>query len=318
MAVNPAAVALAQEKLAAFNIHNTPYQQINSQEITTDVFIPKDIKPGKYPLIVRFHGGFLITGSSLNLNFFPPWVFDFALKHSAILVSPNYVKLPESTGLDILDNLEHFWKWLRSDLQATVTSMAGSDVSVDQSQTLIIGHSAGGYLAAQSALTQPKGSIKGVVAAYPMLDMSSKFGQHPFGSPMLPASTIHEHLATMKPGEVITGLPMPPLERLGLAVAIVQHHRFPKFLGPEKPLYPIDVLKEKNSFPPLFIYHGTEDSAVDVAGTKKFVEVAKGVMDSDRMVVRLEPGDHGFDAMVGIEESWMKEGLTLVSRAWLE
>jgi acetyl esterase/lipase len=41
-------------------------------------------------------------------------------------------------------------------------------------RVLVQGESAGGYMAMQSALTQPAGTIKAVLVIYPMLDMRSK------------------------------------------------------------------------------------------------------------------------------------------------
>ena len=151
-----------------------------------------------------------------------------------------------------------------------------------------------------------------------MTNLASPFGKYPFGRPLLPSSTIDNHLAAMKPEEVIAGLPLPPLERLDLAVVTVQHHRFPQFFISDKSLHPLEMIKSESSFPSLFIYQSTEDSAVDVAATKKFVEGLKRIVDDDKLVVKLEPGDHRFQTMVGLEESWMKEGLVMVTRNWLQ
>ena len=248
------------------------------------------------------------------------WVLDYALAHSAILVSPNYVKLPESSGLEVMANLAAFWKWLRSDMQGVVASLVGEDISVDQSRTLVIGHSAGGYLSAQSALTQPDGSIRAIIMAYPMLDMAAPQGKHPFGRETLPSSMVDEYVASMQPGRVITGTPPPPMERLDLAIAIGQHDRLPEFLGEDKSLYPLDVLKERRSFPPTFVFHGTDDRAVDVAGTRKFAEVVEDILKENKVTIKFTAGDHGFDNMelTTLEAPWLKEGLSLMTKAWLQ
>ena len=77
------------------------------------------------------------------LGFFPPWILEYALKNSAVLVSPNYLKLPESDGLAIMDNLFHFWTWLNAHLNSTVSNATNGEVEIDGSNKLIIGHSAG-------------------------------------------------------------------------------------------------------------------------------------------------------------------------------
>lgn len=68
---------------------------------------------------------------------------EFALEHSAILIRPNYRKLPESTGLEILENLAGFWKWFHGELQTAIKSTTANTVDVDIPRTLLIGHSAG-------------------------------------------------------------------------------------------------------------------------------------------------------------------------------
>lgn len=67
----------------------------------------------------------------------------FALEHSAVLVRPNYRKLPESTGLEILENLARFWEWFHGGLQTAVKSATAGQIEADESRTLVIGHSAG-------------------------------------------------------------------------------------------------------------------------------------------------------------------------------
>lgn len=182
----------------------------------------------------------------------------------------------------------------------------------------------GGYLAIQSAITQPAGTFKAVVAGYPMLDFKSPFfTQHydkrPFGRPdELPSSIIDEHVAGMKPGEIVSAVLSP--NRIELAVACVQHGRFPEMLfSHDSSLYPVETLESAQAyFPPLFIYHGLNDSAVEVEGTRKFVEKCKQVLPEGKVLVKLEPGEHGFDGMVELDEPWMKEGLDFVTKAWLE
>lgn len=57
--------------------------------------------------MVRFHDGFLFTSYSLVPAFFPALILDYAMTHTAIVVNPNYLKLPESNGLD---DLRHIMK----------------------------------------------------------------------------------------------------------------------------------------------------------------------------------------------------------------
>lgn len=64
MSVNPEAMVRGQKALNAFNVTSATYQTIGDHNITVDVLIPKDLKPGKqHPVIIRFHGGFLVSKS---------------------------------------------------------------------------------------------------------------------------------------------------------------------------------------------------------------------------------------------------------------
>jgi len=49
------------QNLTLFNIFTVPYKTINNHEITTDILVPKNIQPGKHPLLVRIHGGGLVS-----------------------------------------------------------------------------------------------------------------------------------------------------------------------------------------------------------------------------------------------------------------
>lgn len=153
-----------------------------------------------------------------------------------------------------------------------------------------------------------------------MLDMKSPwftkhFEKHPFGRPMMPPSFVDDHLATIKVGEVISAVSPPA--RTDLALATLQYGRYPEILGSDREVYPMEMLKEVESFPPLFIFHGKEDSAVEVEQTEVFVGRLRGVLPEGRVLVKYEHGDHGFDASAGLETPWLKEGLDFVTGDWL-
>ena len=64
------AAALNPAKFSPFHIHSTSYKTVNEHKIGVDVLVPKDLKPGsrKCPLMVRFHGGFLVGNLSGSLT----------------------------------------------------------------------------------------------------------------------------------------------------------------------------------------------------------------------------------------------------------
>lgn len=64
------AAAMNPEKFSPFHIHSTSYKVVNEHPIGVDILVPKDLKPEakKYPLIVRFHGGFLVSNLCSSLT----------------------------------------------------------------------------------------------------------------------------------------------------------------------------------------------------------------------------------------------------------
>ena len=65
----PADMAVSA-KFSAFNVIDANYTEVHGVAIPTSILIPKDIQPGTHPVLVRWHGGCLITGHRL----YPDWV----------------------------------------------------------------------------------------------------------------------------------------------------------------------------------------------------------------------------------------------------
>ncbi|TVY89911.1 Methylphloroacetophenone synthase, partial [Lachnellula willkommii] len=185
-------------KYSKFNVSTTVYKTVNGQDIDLAVMIPKTAHPGPRPILVRFHGGFLVCGHALHAEWFATWALDYALLHSAIIVSPNYRLFPESSGLEILSDIRDFWAWIQNDLPAYLKNV-GSEVTPDFSKVLAFGESAGGYLAIMSGLTQPD-LVSAVVAAYPVTYLDSDWyrvastTKAPMGAPQVPVSVFEEHV----------------------------------------------------------------------------------------------------------------------------
>ena len=136
--------------------------------------------------------------------------------------------MPEATSADILAGMSDLWKWIDSDLQSFISQKATVAPQIDLAHVLVVGDSAGGWLAMQSAITQPAGSIKAVIGLYPQLDMrdhffNAKFEKRIFGMPMLPTEIVDAHVAAMAPGAVVTSAYLPA--RLDLACSMVQNGR---------------------------------------------------------------------------------------------
>jgi acetyl esterase/lipase len=140
-----------------------------------------------------------------------------------------------------------------------------------------------------------------------------------FNAPPMPSSILANHLKSLKSGESIVTEADPP-SRIDLMFSIGQQARWREFMGDDDRIYPMRMVQKKvaSELPPLFIYHGRDDAALPVEGSEIFVEELRkaGVRD-ERVVFKVQPGDHGFCNQAELEEAWLKEGLALVGEAWL-
>jgi hypothetical protein len=100
---------------------------------TTSICIPATI------YCKRADRNLQITGSSLYTEWFPFWLLDYALLHSAIIVCPNYRLMPEVAGLDFKTDVFASWTWAYNDLQTYL----GKNVEVDMDRVLVEGEEAG-------------------------------------------------------------------------------------------------------------------------------------------------------------------------------
>jgi cephalosporin-C deacetylase-like acetyl esterase len=46
-----------------FNVYTTSYKKIGDHGIEVNVLVPKGISPGKHPVVVRWHGGGLVSST---------------------------------------------------------------------------------------------------------------------------------------------------------------------------------------------------------------------------------------------------------------
>lgn len=95
---------------------------------------------------------------------------DLAVKHGAIIVSADYRLTPTPNGVaDPLEDVEDFWQWVRKDLPFVLERPA-SGHEIDHKQVMLVGGSAGGYHAAQLALSHPN-EISVVSLLFPAVDL---------------------------------------------------------------------------------------------------------------------------------------------------
>lgn len=304
-----------------FDIHTTTYKRIGNHEIAVGILVPRKIKPGKHPLLVKFHGGGLILGEAVYRDWFAAWFVPLILRNDAITVMPNYRLIPEHSGKDIDEDLKDFWTWLDKDFSTYFSSIVPG-IEPDFEHILVSGESAGGLLAFQSVIKgYDGGKAKAVIGQYPMTNYLRRDPDAKFMGMSSPGpEAVDKHIASMVPGTVISSA-VPPTDRMYLSFAMASHNRWLEFYGSDKDLLPIHSIENAKRLPPSMILHGEQDSAVSVEDSRDFVKKVGEVLgDEVKKDVRLiiQDGEHGFDCeLVEEENEWLKEGLKFVEGKWL-
>jgi len=139
------------------------YKTVKGVPLQLDIFIPEaiDTKKGAPAVLIFNHGGFLYEGSK-NL-WVPKWVKEEAARRDWIMISPNYRLMPESTCLDIIEDYEDVFKWIKDELPKVLSFPVNND------NILVTGPSAGGFLTILLCSLFP---VKAGLAMFPMADAS--------------------------------------------------------------------------------------------------------------------------------------------------
>lgn len=205
----------------SFHIYETSYKNIGDHEIEVNVLVPKDIKPGKCPVMMKWHGGGLVStrilntilrpdedfqtaGTALYPNWFAAYLVPFLHRNNAIVILPNYHLTPEHSGADILADFADFHTWFRDTLPSYLTSNNPS-ITLDFAHVLVHGDSAGGWCVLQAILTKPQATLTACFLQYPV---TSAIPTPPddvlMGHSIPPKSTLDAFLANIVPGAVTT------------------------------------------------------------------------------------------------------------------
>ncbi|KAF4416139.1 alpha beta-hydrolase [Fusarium acutatum] len=301
-----------------FNVATFTYKIIEEQSILLDLVVPKTLPPGERPVLIRFHGGFLVYGSRDNLQLTPPRILEYALENNIILVSCDYRLIPESNAIEILEDIEGVWSWVQSSLDEAVGTVTNGKSRADLGRVLLAGESAGGYLAIQLALCHPT-AFRAVIASYPMIDIRSdhfckaypkRMGQYP----QIDYEIVSQHLKQLPDG------PRPTTRAISnLPIAMVQHGTYTSFFGDHQSLFPIEHLENNPQsaleLPFIWLHHGNSDSEVPIEGSRKFVAKLRELNPKAKLrYTELDGAEHGFWSEINLIQSgeW-EEGVKLLN-----
>ncbi|CAI6261725.1 unnamed protein product [Periconia digitata] len=314
-----------------FDIFEETYKTVDSHEIKAAVLTPKNLAKGLHPVIVNIHGGFFATAHSLFAPFFPPWVLKLSLDHGAIIVSPDYRLLPSANGIaDQLEDLEDFWAWSRDALPSILQNHA-TGFELDYSRCLLTGGSAGGYFAAQLAISHPD-DISTVAMTYPAVDLLDemwikgpakgaptvlRFPQEQIVSREKALAWVREKRKTVasKGGFEVTPF----------AVSLTQHVLFASEMLEydgvklQQEHLPLARLQAGGKLPPnVYIIHGDDDSVVYLRQSEAFVELVRSKLPETTLRFDIAKGhDHAFDMEPSYWEPYAKEAMDFVVKGWL-
>jgi acetyl esterase/lipase len=96
-----------------------------------DVYLPQTAHKA-LPALVYLHGGGLVAGTRTNV---PAWNKEPALAAGVAVISPDYSKLPEKTGFDLIDDAQDLLDFLKA-------VELPNEASIDMSRLAFVGRHA--------------------------------------------------------------------------------------------------------------------------------------------------------------------------------
>lgn len=138
-ATHAAEFARAEES-PEFKKQTLVYKQVDQLKIKADIYRHDD--QSARPVIVWLHGGALIMGTRTGV---PQQIQDLASQQGFVVVSLSYRLAPQAQLADIIQDLQEGIAWVRG---------SGPELfHADPSRMVVVGASAGGYLALMSGFT---------------------------------------------------------------------------------------------------------------------------------------------------------------------
>ncbi|OJJ46518.1 hypothetical protein ASPZODRAFT_117065 [Penicilliopsis zonata CBS 506.65] len=149
-------------------ISTRTYKTVHDKPIQADVYTVDTAQPS--PVLLWFHGGYIITGDRTAI---PAWLVNAAFTRRWTIVSADYRCLPESTGLDLIQDLCDAYRYAAEGVSKDFPS-----VLVDKERIIVAGGSGGGYcvelLGSQTQIQKLDPPPAALFALYPMSNPASE------------------------------------------------------------------------------------------------------------------------------------------------
>jgi acetyl esterase/lipase len=242
-------------------IRDIPFSRVAGLNLKLDVYRNR-LRPTGCPTLLQIHGGGWVLGSK-NEQGLP--LMNHMAARGWVCVSADYRLSPHATFPDHLIDLKRAIQWIRD---------YGADYGADPDFLVVTGGSAGGHLAALTALTgndprfQPgfeyvDTSVQGCVAFYGVYDFTDRN-----------RLWHHEGLRGLLETKVMKASIEEDPERYELASPIAQ-------LSPDDP--------------PFFVIHGTLDTMVPVAEARHFCEEFRRIVRAPLVYAEIPGAQHAFE-----------------------
>ncbi|KAK9777079.1 putative Alpha/Beta hydrolase protein [Seiridium cardinale] len=266
--------------LPSFDAFWETYKTVNGHQIGVHILVPKEKSTTRRPVL-----------------------------HKAVIVMPDYRLMPESQFNDIDEDWRDFWLWVENNLE----KLPG--LYLDASNVATVGESAGGYLAAQPVLRGFSKKAAVVMLQYPALSIQRDMDTWATApaDQIVPISVLDDYVAKMVPGKLLTRTPCGT--RMDLVKASIQSKRLVD-LSKYPQLDPNTSLEMAERIPPIFLFHGIDDSSVPVGKVQEWAEKLKRLHAEVPLHAVFPPGEHVLDKHQRLEEPWLKEPIAFVERYW--
>lgn len=263
-------------------VRNVTYASVGTRPLTCDVYRRGD-HPTGCPVLLQIHGGGWVVGSKDEQGL--PLMNRLA-REGWVCVSVNYRLSPHATFPDHLIDVKRAIAWIREHV---------AEYGGDPGFIVVTGGSAGGHLAALTALTandpeyQPgfehvDTGVDGCVAFYGVYDFTDRHRQYR-----------NRGLARL-------------LERHVMKSAIAEARDAYERASPMSRVHP--------DAPPFFVIHGDQDTLVPVADARHFVTALRETLRAPVLYAEIPGAQHAFEIFPSLRTALVLQGVGRFA-AWL-
>lgn len=234
------------------------YKIVDNLEIQADVYrYPgKELRPG----IIWLHGGALIFGTRRML---PAEQMKLYLESGFTVISIDYRLAPETKLVEIIEDLEDAYAWVRSEGPALF--------NIDADKIAFVGHSAGGYLTLMAGF-RLKPAPKALISFYGYGDITGSWLTQPDSfynkNPIISLDQALEYIGNTVISNPASD-PQWPNGRAKFYLYCRQQGLWPREVGGHDPLTEYDWYSDYEplrnvtlEYPPTVLLHGEKDTDV--------------------------------------------------------